>query len=61
MPGLDIAKENHKKNPNQRIVISTTSLREHLSKEQLNSAGIDHECTLTIPFRFSNMISLLTY
>jgi len=61
IPGLDIAKEIPKKNPNQRIVIATTSLREHLSKEQLYSVGIGHEYLLTIPFRFSDMMSLLTY
>ncbi len=39
--GLDIAKEIHKKNPKQRIVIVSTSSREHLPKEQLGFAGID--------------------
>ncbi len=43
MPGLDIAKEIHKKNPSQRIVIITTALIDRLPKEQLDSAGIDHE------------------
>ncbi len=55
MPGLEVAKEIHKKNPTQRIVITTTVLRERLPKEQLDSAGIDHEYVLTIPFRFSDM------
>ncbi len=59
IPGLDIAKEIHKKNPNQRIVIITTSSREHILKGHLDIAGIDHECILTIPFRFSNLISLI--
>ncbi|MEJ7642912.1 MAG: hypothetical protein WKF36_12075 [Candidatus Nitrosocosmicus sp.] len=60
IPGLDIAKEIHKKNPCQRIVITTTILRERLSKEQLDSVGIDHECILTIPFRFSDMMYFLS-
>ena len=59
MPGLDVAKEIHKKNPKQRIVITTTSSKEHLAKEHLDFVGIDHGDILTIPFRFSNMISLL--
>jgi DNA-binding response OmpR family regulator len=59
IPGLDIAKEIHRKNPKQRIVIVTTCLRENLSKWQLDSVGIDHEHILTLPFRFSDMISLL--
>jgi DNA-binding NarL/FixJ family response regulator len=60
IPGLDIAKEIHKKNPSQRIVITTTISRELLSKEQLDSAGIDHEYILTIPFRFSEMMYFLS-
>lgn len=59
IPGLDIAKEIHRKNPKQRIVITTTSSIEHLDKEHLDVVGIDHGDILTIPFRFSNMISLL--
>ena len=59
IPGLDIAKEIHRKNPTQRIVITTTSSKELLSKEHLGFVGVDHEDILTIPFRFSNMISLL--
>ncbi len=57
-PGLVIAKEIRKKNPSQRIVITTTVLRERLPKEQLDSAGIDREYILTIPFRFSDMMHL---
>lgn len=59
-PGLDIAKEIHKKNPSQRIVITTTIMRERLSKEQLDSAGVDYEYVLTIPFRFSDMMYFLS-
>jgi hypothetical protein len=59
-PGLVIAKEIHKKNPSQRIVITTTILRERLSREQLDSAGIGHEHVLTIPFRFSDMMHFLS-
>jgi CheY-like chemotaxis protein len=59
-PGLDVAKEIHKKNPSQRIVITTTILRERLPKEQLDSAGVDHEYILTIPFRFSDMLYFLS-
>ncbi len=39
--GFDIAKEIHKISPNQRIVITTTSSIEHVTKEQLDLAGID--------------------
>ena len=59
IPGLDIAKEIHNKNPKQRIVITTTSSKEHLAKEHLGFVGIDHRDILTIPFRFSEMVSLL--
>jgi DNA-binding response OmpR family regulator len=58
IPGLDIAKEIRRKNPKQRIVITTTSSKEHLAKEHLD-LGIDHGDILTIPFRFSNLTSLL--
>ncbi len=57
--GLDIAKEIHKTSPNQRIVIISTSSIQYLSKEQLDFAGIDQEEILTIPFRFSHIMSLL--
>ncbi|MBA3977781.1 MAG: response regulator [Nitrosopumilus sp.] len=57
--GLDIAKEIHKNNPKQRIVIVSTSIREHLPKEQLDFAGIGCEYVLNIPFRFSYMLPLL--
>jgi CheY-like chemotaxis protein len=60
MPGLVIAKEIRKKNPSQRIVITTTILRERLPKEQLDSLGIGHEYILTIPFRFSDMMHFLS-
>jgi DNA-binding NarL/FixJ family response regulator len=60
MPGPVIAKEIHKKNPSQRIVITTTILRERLPKEQLDSVGIDHEYILTIPFRFADMMYFLS-
>jgi DNA-binding NarL/FixJ family response regulator len=60
IPGLVIAKEIHKKNPSQRIVITTTILRERLPMEQLDSAGIDHEYILAIPFRFSDMMHFLS-
>jgi CheY-like chemotaxis protein len=59
-PGLDIAKEIHKKNPGQRIVITTTILTERLPREQLDSAGVDREYVLTIPFRFSDMMYFLS-
>ncbi len=57
--GLDIAKEIHKTSPNQRIVIISTSSLEHVSKEQLDFAGIDLEDILTIPYGFSYIMSLL--
>jgi response regulator RpfG family c-di-GMP phosphodiesterase len=59
MPGLDVAKEIHNINPSQRIVITITILRERLPKEQLDSAGIDHEYVLTMPFRLSDMMHFL--
>lgn len=59
IPGLDIAKEIHKKIPNQMIVIVTTTSREHIFNGQLDISGIDRECILTIPFRFSDLISLI--
>jgi DNA-binding response OmpR family regulator len=57
--GLDIAKEIHKTSPNQRIVIISNGSIQHLSKEQLYFAGIGQEEILTIPFRFSYIMSLL--
>ncbi len=58
IPGLDVAKKYTKKSPNQRIVIITTTYREHTFKGQLDIEGIDHECIRAIPFRFSDSISL---
>ncbi|HYO05776.1 MAG TPA: response regulator [Phototrophicaceae bacterium] len=58
--GLVIAKEIHQRNPSQKIVITTTILRERLPKEHLDSAGIDHEYVLTIPFRVSDMMHFLS-
>ncbi len=60
MPGLDAAKEILKKNPSQKIVITTSSMRERLSKRYLDSVGIDHECVLTMPFRLSDMMRFLS-
>ena len=59
IPGLDVAKEIRKRKPYQRIAIVTTRLREHLPKEQSGFAGIDNDCILTIPFRFSYRVYLL--
>lgn len=41
------------------IVIISTGSMEHVSIEQLDFAGIDQEEILTIPFRFSRIMSLL--
>jgi DNA-binding response OmpR family regulator len=57
--GLDVAKEIRKKNPNQRIIITTTTPIENLPEPQLEAANINKEEILTMPFRLTKLISMI--
>ena len=53
--GLDVAKRIRKEMPDQKIVIVTTSPKEYLPAECLETAGIKDKDILTMPFRISKL------
>ncbi|MDQ4074093.1 MAG: response regulator [Thermoproteota archaeon] len=57
--GLEVAKEIRKRNPAQRIILTTTQPLEHLSKEQMMEANINPKDILTMPFRLSQLRNLV--
>jgi DNA-binding response OmpR family regulator len=59
--GLDVAREIHKKKRSQRIIMTTTTPIEHLPIESLNSAGLSQRDVLTMPFRFSKLLSMIMH
>ena len=58
--GLDIAKRIHLEKPDQKLVLVTTTPKEYLPKECLNTAGIEDKDILTMPFKLSKLATILT-
>ena len=56
LSGLEVAIEIHKQSPNQRIMIMSTSPREHLSNELLKSTQILERDIFTRPFILAELI-----
>jgi len=57
--GLDVAKKIYISSPNQRIVLLTTQMKEELPEEALNSTAIDDKDILVMPFKLSQLRTVL--
>ena len=57
--GLDAAKKIRENDHSQRIILLTTSMKEHLSKEKLKSTAIEEKDILVIPFKLSKFQQIL--
>lgn len=57
--GLDVAKRIRREKPDQRLVLVTTSPREYLPSECLQTARIKDGDILTMPFRMSRLETAL--
>jgi CheY-like chemotaxis protein len=57
--GLEVAKEIHKNVKTQKVILVTTSMKEQLSKEELQTAAIDEKHILVMPFSLSSLPNLL--
>jgi len=57
--GLDVAKKIYTSSPNQRIVLLTTQMKEELPEEALNSTAIDDKDILVMPFKLSQLLTVL--
>ena len=57
--GLDLAKAIRERDSTQKIILVTTSMKEQLPKEDLQSAAIDEKDILVMPFALSCLSNLL--
>ncbi len=57
--GLDVAKRIRSENPDQKIVLVTTTPKKYLSKECLRTAAIKEKDILTMPFKLANLAMVL--
>ena len=57
--GLDVAKRIHSENPDQKIILVTTTPKEILPTDCLMTAGRKERDILTMPFRLSKLVSVL--
>jgi CheY-like chemotaxis protein len=57
--GLDIAKRIRSQKPNQKLVLITTSPKEYLPSECLAVAGIKDKDIFTMPFRMTQLGTVL--
>ena len=57
--GLDVAKMIHTYSPNQRIVLLTTTIKEELPQEALSSIAIEDRDILVMPFKLSQLRTIL--
>ena len=57
--GLDIAKRIRSQKPNQKLVLVTTSPKEYMPSECLEIAGIKDRDILTMPFRMTQLVTVL--
>ena len=58
--GLDVAKKIHLEKPDQKLVLVTTMPKEYLSKEWLETTGITDRDILTMPFKLSKLLEVIT-
>jgi DNA-binding response OmpR family regulator len=57
--GLDVAKMIQTNSPNQRIVLLTTTIKKELSQEDLSSIAIEDKDILVMPFKLSQLRTIL--
>lgn len=57
--GLDIAKRIRSEEPNQKLILVTTTPRVYLPQRCLKIAGIKDKDILIMPFRMSMLVSIL--
>jgi two-component system, OmpR family, response regulator len=57
--GLEVAKKIRQSDNSQKIVLVTTSLKEQLPKEELQSASIDEKDILVMPFALSRLSKMV--
>jgi hypothetical protein len=54
--GFEVAKRIHISKPDQRLILMTTTPIEDLSKDCLQTAGIEYNEILLIPFKLSKLV-----
>ena len=59
--GLDVAKKIRQSDHSQKIVLVTTSMKEQLPKEELQSASIDEKDILVMPFALSRLSKMIVH
>ena len=59
--GLEVAKKIHLSDNSQKIVIVTTSMKEQLPKEELQSALINEKDILVMPFALSRLSKMIIH
>jgi len=57
--GLEVAKKMREKDRSQKIVLVTTSMKEQLPKDELQSSAIREKDILVMPFELSSLSRLL--
>ena len=57
--GLEVAKKIHERDNSQKIVLVTTSMKEQLPKDELQSASIDEKDILVMPFSLSRLSKMI--
>ena len=57
--GLEVAKKMREKDSSQKIILVTTSMKEQLPKEELQSSAIGDKDILVMPFELSSLSRLL--
>ena len=56
---MDVAKKIRQTDNSQKIVLVTTSMKEELPKEELQSAAIDEKDILVMPFTLSRLSKMV--
>ncbi|HKR72516.1 MAG TPA: hypothetical protein VJR94_00240 [Candidatus Nitrosocosmicus sp.] len=59
--GLDVVKKIRHSDHSQKIVLVTTSMKEQLLKEELQSAWIVEKDVLLMPFAFSRISKMIVH
>ena len=58
--GLDVVKRIRSEKPDQKMILVTTTPKDHLPSECLKTAGIKDSEILTMPFKLTRLASALT-
>jgi CheY-like chemotaxis protein len=59
--GLDVAKEIRSEKPDQKLVLVTTTPKEHLSEECLRITALKDTDVLTMPFKLAKLATVLRH